>query len=697
MQICDFLKKRVIEDRIEIIESTSNRGLLAKYAKSKCRPPICTRVSTTMKSAYLNAKLPVSLNYQIEAKFEYKQIIRSDSLVTHSKSHAIELENELGISNQGFKIIPHGIPTYSNHIPVSENKNINILFVGRLERRKGIDVLLKAIPLVFKSNEYISFHIIGADPLKLGSFFSSNLNIKEKVNFLGKVPNDQLKKAYQKCDIFVAPSYYESFGLIFAEAMAYGKPVIGTNVGGIPDVVEHNTNGILVTPGDQNELAEAILKLANSSKLRVSMGNAGRKRVKEKFSIPEMASNSVKLYEEVLSKKKKILTLSDMQKKGGASIACNRIANALRAQGNLVFSISSDGSISDCHFPLFLGKKFHLLSSFFSTSLTKQLIAHFRGKELNRQLYSILGLIKPDFINVHNLHSAGWPISLVKTCLNVAPVVWTLHDCWSFLGSFYPTHSAQPSKTLKREIDFFWRSLKQKPSINQLSAVTPSKWMKKQAGKQYWEDYQVEAIPNPIPRIFNQTKDRLACKRALNLDETKTNILCIAGDLNEERKGGNFIKNIVGAEWSNKVEFFFLGNGSSSFRHNKNVKSLGFIRDDITIQLAYHAADLVLHPAPVDNLPNTVAESLSCGTPVMAFNTGGLPEMVVPDRSGWLVQSINSKNMLNKLKLVLESRGYSFLRDSTRRIAQDLFDEKHVEKQYEKHFMSLKNPANNYK
>ena len=303
-QICDFLKKRVIEDKIEIIESTSNRGLLARYSKSKDRPPICTRVSTTMESAFRNAKIPISINYKIEAKFEHKQILRSESLVTHSKCHSIELENELGLSNLLFKIIPHGITIDKKHISISESKNINILFVGRLERRKGIEVLLKAIPLVLKSNEHISFSIIGSGSPELASFFSSNLKINKKVSFLGKVPNEQLKEAYQRCDIFVAPSYYESFGLIFAEAMAFGKPVIGTNVGGIPDVVEHNQTGILIEPGDQNELARAILRLADSTELRSSMGNAGRKRVKEMFSIPKMASRSVKHYEDVLSGKK---------------------------------------------------------------------------------------------------------------------------------------------------------------------------------------------------------------------------------------------------------------------------------------------------------------------------------------------------------------------------------------------------------
>jgi glycosyltransferase involved in cell wall biosynthesis len=303
-QICEFLKNRVIEDKIEIIESTSNRGLLARYAKSQDRPPICTRVSTTMASSYRNAKITASINYQIESRFEYQQIMCGDSLVTHSRSHSLELQNELEISHENFKIISHGIPIPPSQLITNKSEFISVLFVGRLERRKGIEVLLKAIPLVLKSNCSVLFKIIGADADGIADSYSSNSEISEKVQFFGRVKNEELINAYQNCDIFVAPSYYESFGLIFAEAMAWGKPVIGTNVGGIPDVVEHNKNGILVPSGNEIELASAIIRLADSHELRSSMGVEGRKRVQENFSVTEMTKRSVQHYEEVLSEKK---------------------------------------------------------------------------------------------------------------------------------------------------------------------------------------------------------------------------------------------------------------------------------------------------------------------------------------------------------------------------------------------------------
>ena len=380
-----------------------------------------------------------------------------------------------------------------------------------------------------------------------------------------------------------------------------------------------------------------------------------------------------------------------MQNIGGAAIACNRIADALRSNDHHVLSISSDGINSESHNLLFLGKKFQILSRLLDTSFTRQLIDHFRVKELHRQLSILLNRIKPDLINVHNLHSANWPISLVKTCLKTAPVVWTLHDCWSFLGSYYPSHTIPPSQKLKKEINYFWESIKENPPTNKLFAVTPSMWMKQQADNSFWGDYDVESIPNPVPDSYFLLKDRLACKRVLNLCENKIAILCIAGNLSDERKGGQFIKDIIESDWNSDIQFLLLGGSSSHLNSSDNVINLGFIRDEITIQMAYHAADLVVHPAPIDNLPNTVAESLSCGTPVIAFDTGGLAEMVIPQKSGWLVPLGNKAEMIDTLEIILKTKSYSDLRSTSRSTAYEKFQPSKIGKEYKDLFISYLN------
>ena len=305
-QICKFLDKRVKADKIDIIESTSNRGLLARYLKSKDRPPICTRVSTTMTSAYENARIDVPINYQLEAKFENLQIRRSDHIVTHSNGHAKTLETELGIKGKKFKVIPIGIPIaekgHEYHSLKSKNK-IEVLFVGRLENRKGIDILLSAIPKIIRKNSTIRFKIIGSDPMNLKESYKSNELFNDYVQFLGNVSSSVLEDKFKECDIFVAPSRYESFGIVFIEAMKFSKPVVGTNIGGIPDIILNNKNGYLIEPESVEALVNAVLKLAESVELRKVMGKEGRKRVVDLFSTNAMCTQSINYYQSILSKK----------------------------------------------------------------------------------------------------------------------------------------------------------------------------------------------------------------------------------------------------------------------------------------------------------------------------------------------------------------------------------------------------------
>jgi glycosyltransferase involved in cell wall biosynthesis len=107
---------------------------------------------------------------------------------------------------------------------------------------------------------------------------------EHKVKFTGRFQNDELAERYQAADILINPSLSESFGMTVIEAMACGKPVIVTRVGGMQETVQHGKNGLLVRPGDATDLAEAILYLLHDDALRAAMGRASRKRAAELYS-----------------------------------------------------------------------------------------------------------------------------------------------------------------------------------------------------------------------------------------------------------------------------------------------------------------------------------------------------------------------------------------------------------------------------
>jgi glycosyltransferase involved in cell wall biosynthesis len=354
-----------------------------------------------------------------------------------------------------------------------------------------------------------------------------------------------------------------------------------------------------------------------------------------------------------------------------------------------VCCLSSDNEFQNqSNESIFLGQKYFFIHSVLKNLLPKSCLQMLTAIEWQRQLELLLKKHKPDIINFHNLHSANFPPTLISISLKYAPVVWTLHDCWSFLGKYYPQYCGEVDSSTLFSLNNFWSNQRKKPTRNGLSAVTPSAWMKDLALSSNWKNHLVKNINNPIPDGFFKNRDRKGCKSSLGLNMDKPVVLSIAGNLEEERKGGTILKEILQANSEIDAQFLLIGSGHIDYGSDSRVKNLGFVRDELTLQIAYHASDLLIHPAPIDNLPNTVAESMSCGTPVLAYHTGGLPEMVIPNKSGWLVHDITAASMIAELDSILISKDYEKLRQSTKEFAQLRFDSQNVAYQYKKHFES---------
>lgn len=298
------LNKIIMQYGVEVIETTSYFSLcyFARYKKIKA--PVAVRVSTTF-SQIMNEHYPFkSRVMDVIAKMEIAFIKKSKYLITHAHNHALELERLYHINPKKFAIIPHGV-----NLPViTEDTTIGqitrILYIGRLEYRKGTDVLLAAIPFVLQQNPNVLFELNGNDT---GNDYQNRFRadhpeaILQKVIFRGKVDNEALSQAYRACDIFVAPSRYESFGLIFIEAMSYGKPVIGCNVGGVPEIITDNYNGLFAEAGDAQSLADKIIQLVNDIGLRRQMGPNARKTVEDKFTGDRLAANSLAYYNKIIT------------------------------------------------------------------------------------------------------------------------------------------------------------------------------------------------------------------------------------------------------------------------------------------------------------------------------------------------------------------------------------------------------------
>lgn len=166
--------------------------------------------------------------------------------------------------------------------------SVRLLTVSRLdatETGKGIDHLIEAVAEVRRCAIRVTLEIVGTGPdAERLAEIAESLGVSDHVVFRGFLGDVELRRAYQECDVFVLPSSKEGFGIVFLEAMASGKPVIGADAGGIPEVVRHGTDGVLVPYGDVEALSEAIVTVGRDAALRRAMGSAGRQRVEESFT-----------------------------------------------------------------------------------------------------------------------------------------------------------------------------------------------------------------------------------------------------------------------------------------------------------------------------------------------------------------------------------------------------------------------------
>lgn len=210
-------------------------------------------------------------------------------------------------------VVPHGMQDRSAQASTQTKDNfIDVLFTGRFELRKGIDVLLKAIPQLCLDHPRARFILVGDDPvLADGTCFAglfrqlhASAPFLDRVIFAGAVSDKELETYLTKCDIFVAPSRYESFGLVFLEAMMFGKPVIGCRAGGMTEVIEEGVTGLLAEPGDTETLSAALDSLISDEPKRKAFGEAGRAAFLAQYTRDKLIDRTLEFYRQVMQSPK---------------------------------------------------------------------------------------------------------------------------------------------------------------------------------------------------------------------------------------------------------------------------------------------------------------------------------------------------------------------------------------------------------
>ncbi|CAI3196589.1 MULTISPECIES: glycosyltransferase [Clostridium] len=270
----DKLYKEIVkkEGKVDIIHAHSCfwGGIAAAYISKKYNIPLVITEHS-------------SLKYAKYAKDSYKQYIfdaykEADILISVGTGLKKEISEYV---DRDILVIPNMVDLNLFYIDNNKNKKFTFFSCAFLEEGKGMGDLIKAFSMAFKGQDVILN--IGGDGSTKNSLeeLAKEINIDEQVNFLGALSREQVSEEMRKCDAFALPSEHETFGVVYIEALACGKPVIGANNGGAEDIIEEY-NGIIANKNDVDSIKDALIEIKEN--YNIYNKNLIRKKVVDKYS-----------------------------------------------------------------------------------------------------------------------------------------------------------------------------------------------------------------------------------------------------------------------------------------------------------------------------------------------------------------------------------------------------------------------------
>ncbi len=306
-RVSNKLNELIKKYKIDILESPDwlYEGLWFSFKK---KIPIIVKLHghNSIFKCYLYKEL--TYRQRIEMLFERKMIMNAD-IITSVSNYYSNLISNIWNLKKDIRIIYNAIDEIIFRKPLENtSEDTNILFVGRLGTSKGIDVLLKTAPLLWKSYPELKFILIGEKDSTLKSCpkYCLNSTNDKRIQILNSLPQEKLITFYMNSTICVFPSRFENLSTVTIEAMACGKPVIATNVGGFPEIIDDKINGMLIPNENVQALADAIKSILQSKDLQVYLGMNARKKMEDKFNLNRIADETVNIYSEAIKKFLKI-------------------------------------------------------------------------------------------------------------------------------------------------------------------------------------------------------------------------------------------------------------------------------------------------------------------------------------------------------------------------------------------------------
>lgn len=361
-----------------------------------------------------------------------------------------------------------------------------------------------------------------------------------------------------------------------------------------------------------------------------------------------------------------ITLVSTFRNKGGAAIACSRLKTALNNQQTDVELLSQEGL------------------SYWQQKVSKFCLARdilYTANALNDSKYRFAFsparfginiaqhpmIQRADIIHLHWINQGFLSLNSIEALANLQkPIVWTLHDMWAFTGG---CHHSRTCTQYKQDCSDCWYLIKQRYQISErilqrkkeifnqmnLHIITCSNWLGNCARQSsLLENKPIHIIPNALDTdLYNVADSKQEAKRALNLPENKFIIAMSAFNISDERKGFQYLKTATEyllkqhPELKEKIHFLLVG-----LVKNPEVIELpvpftcsGYITEEQKMVEIYKASDIFVLPSLEENLPNTIMEAMACGTPALAFDVGGISDLIDHKKNGYLAKYLSYEDL----------------------------------------------------
>ena len=300
-----------------------------------------------------------------------------------------------------------------------------------------------------------------------------------------------------------------------------------------------------------------------------------------------------------------------------------------------------------------------------------------------------------DVVNLHWVQHEMLSISDIGKITK--PIVWTLHDMWAFCGAehiswdnrwkkgYYKAN--RPTHEKWFDLNRWTWNRKVKHWKKPIQIITPSSWLSKYVKEsKLMSNWPTRIIANPIDTKFWKPENKIHSRKLFKF--TDTDLILLFGTSNSNfvhHKGFDLLKrSLKFLKKKKNIKLVIFGQDNCKFLPELEipVMNIGFLKNDKILKSLYCAADLMIVPSRQDNLPNNAIEAQSCGTPVVSFNIGGLVDIIEHQKTGYLAQAFDIKDLANGITWVLEHAASKKLGNNARQRSIKKFAEKKIAADY---------------